>query len=567
MRKILGVALAAALCVAFQVNAPAQADDEESGPAAATQQASSSSADETEKDDPAKGEEPKDEVKDEPEAETPEDEPSKGEEPAEEVEEPSKGEEPKDEPKKGEEPKDEPSKDDPPKGEDPKDEPKKDDPPKKDPPPKGSPEVTPTAPTVTQSVCKGKGDPTPADIELPADTDEISYTLETADGQPASAPFAPGDYVVTATPNTSGSTPYVLVDPLPAGWTLAGNGVDALYEITLDVPKGCKDEVTPPAPEWIDDCGPGNGYWEFTDTDEYEYTVTENEDGSVTVTVSPKGDYQFPEGTVTEWTETDSEEECILEVPPAPVWTDNCEIIGSWDVPPDGEHYRFEVSAVFGGASTVTLIADEGYAFPEGTVTEWTETEDAADCALLPGDIESQCVSAVPYLSYAVELPPGFAEPGPNPVTITFVNPSGPDYVVSGQPLSGQLLWPGASATPPLQWPGWELLPDGTYVETDGNFAWTRQGITVRFDVNPTYSTTVEYPQESSTCANPQNREVPPDEDEPDNPNGPDNPTIPTGYTLPNTGAGSPVLGLLGAMFVLVGGSVLLLSRRRFSLR
>ena len=67
--------------------------------------------------------------------------------------------------------------------------------------------------------------------------------------------------------------------------------------------------------------------------------------------------------------------------------------------------------------------------------------------------------------------------------------------------------WPGASATAPHQWPGWMQLADGTYVETSGNYAWTRAaaGVTVRFDVNPTYTTTVFYPAESTLCANPAN--------------------------------------------------------------
>jgi hypothetical protein len=73
-------------------------------------------------------------------------------------------------------------------------------------------------------------------------------------------------------------------------------------------------------------------------------------------------------------------------------------------------------------------------------------------------------------------------------------------------PLQGRILWPGASATPPLQWPGWKLLPNGTYVPTNGNFAWTRKGVLVMFDVNPHFQTVVNYPPASSKCANPPNK-------------------------------------------------------------
>jgi hypothetical protein len=131
-----------------------------------------------------------------------------------------------------------------------------------------------------------------------------------------------------------------------------------------------------------------------------------------------------------------------------------------------------------------------------------TEAEIAEDCPLVPGEIESVCVGDVPYLGYGLTLPEGFEADSETPVTITFVNPDGEDYVVENQPLSGKLLWPGASATAPKMWPGWELV-NGEYVETDGNFAWTRAGVTVRFEVNPSYSTEVQYPEASAECANP----------------------------------------------------------------
>ncbi|GAA1955184.1 hypothetical protein [Microbacterium deminutum] len=130
---------------------------------------------------------------------------------------------------------------------------------------------------------------------------------------------------------------------------------------------------------------------------------------------------------------------------------------------------------------------------------------------LIPGDINSECVGSVPYLSYAVNLPEGFVADSDTPLTITFVHPTDPsqDYVVTNLPLSGKLLWPGASVTPP-GWPGWELLPDGKYVKTDGNYAWTRDGVTVLFEVNPSYQTTVNYPPESALCANPASVDPPP---------------------------------------------------------
>jgi len=103
---------------------------------------------------------------------------------------------------------------------------------------------------------------------------------------------------------------------------------------------------------------------------------------------------------------------------------------------------------------------------PTPTVSASVTPSPSESRPLVPGDIGAVCVSEVPYLAYSVDVPSGYVPPTANPLTVTFVNPDGDDYVVTDLPLTGALLWPGASATEPLQWPGWELLPDGTYIET-----------------------------------------------------------------------------------------------------
>ncbi|MCP2638052.1 hypothetical protein K0817_015975 [Microbacterium sp. HD4P20] len=128
--------------------------------------------------------------------------------------------------------------------------------------------------------------------------------------------------------------------------------------------------------------------------------------------------------------------------------------------------------------------------------------EEIAECPLLPGEIGSVCIGDVPYLGYEVLLPEGYEVDSETPVRITFVNPDGEDYVVENQPLAGTLLWPGASATAPKMWPGWALV-DGEYVQTEGNYAWTREGVAVEFHVNPDYETAITYPEATALCANP----------------------------------------------------------------
>jgi hypothetical protein len=138
---------------------------------------------------------------------------------------------------------------------------------------------------------------------------------------------------------------------------------------------------------------------------------------------------------------------------------------------------------------TTTLVDWQGNPIGEPTVETETQTreltqEELAECPLVPGEIGAVCEGDVPYLGYEVTLPEGYEVDSETPVRITFVNPGGEDYVVEDQPLAGALLWPGASATAPKMWPGWALV-DGEYVETEGNYAWTREDVTVEFHVNP----------------------------------------------------------------------------------
>jgi hypothetical protein len=231
------------------------------------------------------------------------------------------------------------------------------------------------------------------------------------------------------------------------------------------------------------------------------WTPTDNGDGTTTWTASPEEGTVFADDAQTSWVVPNLDIRTDCEVPPPLVETSQWED-GTWDCGDTTVTQTREVT------TTTYTRDDEGMLIPSTTKNTETQTrplteaEIDEDCPLVPGDIDSVCVGDVPYLGYAVTLPEGFEADSETPVTITFVNPDGEDYVVENQPLSGELLWPGASATAPKMWPGWELV-NGEYVETDGNFAWTRAGVTVRFEVNPSYSTEVQYPEASAECANP----------------------------------------------------------------
>ncbi|MGW8564703.1 LPXTG cell wall anchor domain-containing protein [Isoptericola sp. NPDC055881] len=187
----------------------------------------------------------------------------------------------------------------------------------------------------------------------------------------------------------------------------------------------------------------------------------------------------------------------------------------------------------------------------------------AEDCALVPGDIAAVCQGDTPYLQYGVSLPEGIEVDDDTPLTITFINPDGgKNYVAEDQPLEGSLLWPGATDTAPKQWPGWEQQDDGSYVETDGNYAWTRDGVQVLFEVNPEYSTVVDYPPASSQCANPVGVGGPDTEVVADDADVPPADAVGQADELPQTGATVGLFAGLAALLVAGGGLLFWLRRR-----
>ncbi len=137
-----------------------------------------------------------------------------------------------------------------------------------------------------------------------------------------------------------------------------------------------------------------------------------------------------------------------------------------------------------------------------GTTTTTSTTVPTVAPTTIPDELDlaavgAECFNDIPYLKYAIDYPAGQS------ATITFLNPTGADIVYEDVPLSGAVLWPGASETPP-DWPGW-VLQDGVWVAADDGFLWARGDIEVLFEVNPSTVFTVSYPQSSEACADPEN--------------------------------------------------------------
>ncbi|WP_402468666.1 LPXTG cell wall anchor domain-containing protein [Isoptericola aurantiacus] len=352
-------------------------------------------------------------------------------------------------------------------------------------------------------------------------------------------------------------------------------------DLSTYLPECDEDEqelVTLPAPSSVEECDVENSVI-LPESEHAEYTEEWNEAGTqVTVTATPHEGVHLAEDAVTSWTFDFTDAACDAE--PTVVQPEAPEVVDLCGVENDDVTVPESTEEITYSSTDDGILATAGEGFTLGDLPEGYQSVDEssalfpvseqsftdAECALVPGDIAAVCESAVPYLAYEVSLPEGVEVDDENPLTVTFLNPNGENHVTSGLPLSGSLLWPGASATEPLQWPGWELLEDGTYAETDGNFAWTREGVEVLFEVNPDYSTVVEYPEASETCANPPAGEAeqvvavePSDEPSAE----PSAEVAAAQSELPRTGATVGVAA--GAALLLVAGGVaLFLVRRRF---
>lgn len=162
----------------------------------------------------------------------------------------------------------------------------------------------------------------------------------------------------------------------------------------------------------------------------------------------------------------------------------------------------------------------------------------------------SECIGDVPYIHYSIDMtdPDDIAKShtaylklsdGKNVVDIRL------GELGSGDELSGTLLWPGASVDADgnaTGWPGWTQV-DGQWVETTGNFAWTRGAITAELHVNPELPVSLSYPKASAACASPELSAEHP--------------------SLASTGGAVPYLAVGAGVAALAVGTGLVLRRRR----
>ncbi|WP_022888259.1 VWA domain-containing protein [Agromyces italicus] len=129
-----------------------------------------------------------------------------------------------------------------------------------------------------------------------------------------------------------------------------------------------------------------------------------------------------------------------------------------------------------------------------------------------------------------------------------------PDGWVPGDPIDGRQLWPGAAIDAdgnPTDWPGWTLLPDGTWIlDPDAPFYDLRDEAVVEIRINPSTDVITVYPPPTPNC-----NAAPPEN--------PDTPSTPSG--IASTGfEGGWLVPLAVALLALGATGMALRSRRGF---
>ena len=117
------------------------------------------------------------------------------------------------------------------------------------------------------------------------------------------------------------------------------------------------------------------------------------------------------------------------------------------------------------------------------------------------------CINDTPYVNYTI-TPSGFT-PGANPVTLEWVDSTNTvRETLTGQPLSGQILWTGTTVIGgvTVDWPGWAFVGGVWVVDNDGLVP----TMTLRASVNPTTEILLNYPPATAKCIPPEIHKDPP---------------------------------------------------------
>lgn len=118
----------------------------------------------------------------------------------------------------------------------------------------------------------------------------------------------------------------------------------------------------------------------------------------------------------------------------------------------------------------------------------------------------SECVRDAPWIRYRVILSGADGQATGRNATLVLSRGDNaveiPLGTLAGTELSGRVLWPGASVNAhgtPTGWPGWSFQ-NGQWVQTEGNFAWTRGPVSAVIRVGTDLSVPLAYPAATADC-------------------------------------------------------------------
>ncbi|MFF2273186.1 hypothetical protein ACFVTX_12970 [Agromyces sp. NPDC058136] len=357
----------------------------------------------------------------------------------------------------------------------------------------------------------------------------------------------------------------ITVTAKPLGHNVFPADAQTVWKFEID-DKPCVIEVVG-APTFDDTCGPQNeDLFVPEDTDAIDWESVREGD-LITVTATAKGGSVFPEGAQAKWTFTVDDKPCLIELNGEPTFSDVCG--------PDNEEFSYPEDtalitwshAEVDGEFVVTAKAAEGNTFPQGPIAIWSYPLDDEPCVAptLDGSVATGiCEADAPWISYKVTLTDPDAQVAPDHRTVWLELSDGEhvEKIELGKlneegVLDGRTLWPGASVDAEgnaTGWPGWKQLDNGTWVQTDDNFAWTRDLTSARFIVNPEFDVVLAYPPATPDCiAAPT---VTPGGDGA-------TPSTPAGTGLASTGFAGTTIAIVAGVIVIAGIAFLVIARLR----
>ncbi|WP_207904575.1 hypothetical protein [Agromyces fucosus] len=254
-----------------------------------------------------------------------------------------------------------------------------------------------------------------------------------------------------------------------------------------------------------------------------------------------------------------------LAIPGDPAWADKCGTdADGFTLPSDTDDIDWSTTGLVGGIERLTATVKGTKTFTDGATTKTFEhvfTDEDCDptteTATLDGSVATGvCEADSPWIHYNVKLTDPEGTVTNRTVSLVMTDGTNTETIVLGDlksdgTLEGKKLWPGASVDAEGKangWPGWALV-DGKWVETDGNFAWTRGITEAKLVVNPETAVTISYPEATPVCA------TGPEATPPGGGNG--------STALAETGFAGTSIAIVAGIIVIAGAAFLVVARIR----